>query len=161
MLIASLFAIIFCMSTKTHDTGCLVAYALNTFGDRWTMLIIRDMLMYGKRRYGDFLQAGEGIATNILAERLKHLESEGVLEKDRDPENRRSYVYSLTEKGLALAPILVEILQWSGRFAPPPDTRRKKLLKRAATDREALIEEFRAIASSAKDSGWIPDRDSR
>jgi len=149
------------MSTKTHDTGCLVAYALNTFGDRWTMLIIRDMMLYGRRRYGDFLQAGEGIATNILAERLKHLETAEVLEKERDPENRRSYVYSLTEKGLALAPILVEILQWSGHYAPPPDTRRKKLLKRAATDREALIREFRAIASHTDKSAWLPDPDRR
>lgn len=136
------------MNTKSHDTGCLVAYALNTFGDRWTMLIIRDMMLYGKRRYGDFLQGGEGIATNILAERLRHLEAEGILEKERDPENRRSFVYSLTEKGLALAPALVEIIRWSGRYAPL-NARRKKLVQRANSEREELIEEFRAIAGGA------------
>lgn len=132
---------------KLHDTGCLVAYALNTFGDRWTMLIIRDMMLYGKRRYNDFLQAGEGIATNILAEKLKHLEAENVLVKDRDPENRRSYVYSLTEKGQALAPILAEIIVWSGRYLPTEE-RRRKLIKRAKTDREALVREFQARAST-------------
>lgn len=126
---------------KIHDSGCLVAYALDTFGDRWTMLIIRDMMLYGKRRYSDFLQAGEGIATNILAEKLKHLEAQGVLVKERDPENRRSYVYSLTEKGQALAPILAEIIIWSGRYVPVEE-RRKKLIKRAKTDRDALVREF-------------------
>lgn len=128
---------------KTHDSGCLVAYALDTFGDRWTMLIIRDMMLYGKRRYSDFLQAGEGIATNILAEKLKHLEAQGVLVKERDPENRRSYVYSLTEKGQALAPILAEIIVWSGRYVPVEE-RRRTLIKRAKTDRQALVREFQA-----------------
>ena len=128
---------------KSHDSGCLVAYALDTFGDRWTMLIIRDMMLYGKRRYSDFLQAGEGIATNILAEKLKHLEAHGVLVKERDPVNRRSYVYSLTEKGQALAPILAEIIVWSGRYVPIEE-RRRKLIKRAKTDREALVREFQA-----------------
>lgn len=128
---------------KTHDSGCLVAYALDTFGDRWTMLIIRDMMLYGKRRYSDFLQAGEGIATNILAEKLKHLEAQGVLVKERDPENRRSYVYSLTEKGQALAPILAEIIVWSGRYVPVEE-RRRKLIKRAKTDRQTLVREFQS-----------------
>lgn len=100
---------------KKRQTGCPVAFGLDTFGDRWTLLVIREMMLRGKKTYSDFLEAEEGISTNILADRLKHLETEGVIEKLRDPENGRSFVYSLTEKGFDLAPVLLEIIAWSGK----------------------------------------------
>lgn len=128
-------------SVKKHDTQCLVAYALNAFGDRWSLLIIRDMMLYGKRRYRDFLESKEGIATNILADRLRHLEAAGILEKERDPENRRSFIYSLTKKGLELAPVLIEIIRWSGRYSPLNEFR-EDIIKRSVTDRDGVIREF-------------------
>lgn len=133
------------MSTqnKRHETGCPVAYGIDTFGDRWTLLVIRDMILNGKRTYGDFHQAGEGIATNILADRLKHLEAEDIVVKARDPENRRSYVYRLTEKGLALAPVIVEIIRWSGKYMTLDDAR-ASLVARIETDRDGLIDEIHA-----------------
>jgi len=131
---------------KKHDTQCLVAYALNAFGDRWSLLIVRDMMLYGKRRYRDFLQSKEGIATNILADRLRHLEAAGILEKERDPENRRSFIYSLTAKGLQLAPILIEVIRWGGRFAPLNEFR-EDFIERADTDRDELVRELQARAS--------------
>lgn len=134
-------------AVKKHDTQCLVAYALNAVGDRWSLLIIRDMMLYGKRRYRDFLNSKEGIATNILADRLRHLEAVGILEKERDPQNRRSFIYSLTEKGLQLAPVLIEIIRWSGRYAPL-NALRKDLITRADIDREELVREFQARASA-------------
>ena len=88
--------------TKKHLGGCPVAYGTDIFGDRWTLLVIRDMILHGKKRYGVLLDAEEKIATNILADRLKHLEAVGVVNKAQDPENRRSYIYSLTQKGLSL-----------------------------------------------------------
>lgn len=128
---------------KRHDTDCLVAYGLDTFGDRWSLLVLRDMMLYGKRRYGEFLASEEQIATNILATRLKHLECEGIITKERDPENGRSYVYSLTDKGVELAPVVLEIIRWSSRYnAAGP--RRKKLLERIETDRAGVLADIRA-----------------
>lgn len=133
---------------RKHQTGCPVAFGTDTFGDRWTLLVIRDMILHGKRTYGDFLQSGEQIATNILADRLKHLESEGIVAKARDPENRRSYVYRLTDKGLALAPVILEIIRWSGKHMAL-DKSRKALLARIETDREGLLAEIHARESGA------------
>ena len=104
------------MSKKTQKrtTGCPVAFGLDTFGDRWTLLIIREIMLRGKKTYSEFIEMDEAIATNILIDRLKHLEAEGIVIKTRDPDNRRSFVYTLTRKGRDLAPILLEIIIWSG-----------------------------------------------
>ncbi|MDP4795345.1 MAG: helix-turn-helix transcriptional regulator [Rhodospirillales bacterium] len=129
-------------STKKHSSGCLVAYGLDTFGDRWTLLILRDMVLYGMRRYGQFLSGEEKIATNILADRLKHLEQEGIVQRARDPENRRSYIYSLTDKGLDLVPMILEIIRWGGKYTPLTP-RRKKLVGRINDDCAGLLQEIR------------------
>ena len=99
---------------KKRQTGCPVAFGLDTFGDRWSLLIIREIMLTDKKTYSEFMEADEGIASNILIDRLKHLEAEGILEKSRDPDNRRSFIYSLTKKGRDLAPIIMEIIIWSG-----------------------------------------------
>lgn len=129
--------------TKKHLGGCPVAYGTDIFGDRWTLLIVRDMILHGKGRYSDFLNAEENIATNILADRLKHLEVEGVVDRVQDPENGRSYIYSLTQKGLALTPIILEIVRWSGSHLKM-NKARKELHKRIDTDRNGLIAEIYA-----------------
>lgn len=108
---------------KKRSSGCPVAFGLDTFGDRWSLLIIRDMMLNGKKTYGDFLDGEEAISTNILADRLKYLEAEGIVEKSRDPENRRSFIYSLTEKGRDLAPVVVEIIAWGGKYNDRPNAR--------------------------------------
>ncbi|MCA0873123.1 helix-turn-helix transcriptional regulator [Seohaeicola saemankumensis] len=107
-------------NSDKYNSGCPMAYALDIFGDRWSLLVIRDMAFKGACRYGDFLSGGEGISTNILAQRLKQLEAAGLISKDRDPENGRSFVYRLTDKGRDLAPVLVEIVLWSGRHNMAP-----------------------------------------
>ena len=102
---------------KKRDTGCPIAFALDTFGDRWSLLIIRDlMLKTGHETYGDFLGAGEAIATNILADRLKELEAAGIILKSPDPDNRRRNIYRLTEKGRDLAPIMAELICWGAKY---------------------------------------------
>lgn len=83
-----------------------------TAGDRWSLLIVRDLIFKGRTTYKDFLAGGEGIATNVLADRLRRLEAEGVIEKGRDAADARRLVYRLTAKGLALAPVLVEMIVW-------------------------------------------------
>lgn len=133
--------------TKKHTTGCPVAFGLDIFGDRWTLLIIRDMLLHGKRTYSDFLASDEKIATNILANRMKHLEDEGVVTRARDPENRRSFIYTLTDKGLGLTPVLLEIVRWSGDYLRL-NKYRQGLVQRIDNDRDGLIAEIYQRAQS-------------
>ena len=86
---------------------------LETFGDKWTLLIVRDLMFKGKSSYTEFLQSDEKISTNILADRLKKLEEHGVVEKNIASDNRSKLVYSLTCKGKDLLPIMLEITAWS------------------------------------------------
>jgi DNA-binding HxlR family transcriptional regulator len=122
---------------KKRQSGCPISFGLDTFGDRWSLVVIREMMMGGKTTYGEFLEADEGISTNILADRLKHLETEGIIEKSRDTENRRSFIYTLTEKGHDLAPIMLEIVLWSGAHDHRPIALRGPLEKTRA-DREGF-----------------------
>lgn len=115
--------------TKKRQSGCPVAFGLDTFGDRWSLLVIREIMLRGKTTYSEFMEAREGIASNILIDRLKHLEAEGILDKRRDPQNRRSFVYSLTEKGRDLVPIMLEIILWSGKHDQRPVANREILDK--------------------------------
>ncbi len=128
---------------KKRETGCPVTFGLDTFGDRWSLLIIRDIMLIGKRTYSEFLDADEGIASNILVARLKHLEAEGIVEKSRDPENRRAFIYELTKKGRDLAPILLEIIIWSGMHDDRSFALRG-VLKKIKKDREGFEASLRA-----------------
>ncbi len=111
--------------TKMRQSGCPVAFGLDTFGDRWSLLVVREIMLRGKTTYSDFQGIEEGIATNILADRLKHLAAEGIIAKHRDPDNRRSYIYSLTEKGRDLAKVMIEIILWSSRHDQRPQAMRE------------------------------------
>lgn len=94
---------------------CPLSYGLELFGDRWSLLIIRDIMFDGKRYYGEFLQSPEGISTNILADRLSLLEREGIISKRPDEHHKQKLVYSLTQKGRDLMPIITAIIVWSVR----------------------------------------------
>lgn len=91
---------------------CPISFAMSMLGDRWSLLIIRDMMLFGKRRYSEFLASGEGISTNILADRLKQMQHLDLVEKFSDPANRKASVYLLTDKGLRLFPVLLEVIRW-------------------------------------------------
>lgn len=127
---------------KKRHTGCPVAFALDTFGDRWSLLIIRDIVLKGSKTYGEFLGASEGIATNVLADRLKELESAHILVKSRDPNNHRRYFYRLTEKGIDLVPVILEMIQWSAKYDPQTKAR-KEVLSKIESDREGFLKEIR------------------
>jgi len=128
---------------KKRKSGCPVAFALDTFGDKWTLLVIRDIVMKGSKTYGEFLEGNEGIATNVLADRLKKLEAEGIVARARDPENHRKILYTLTEKGCDLVPVILEMILWSTKY-DPNTTARKEILKRIENDRDGFIDEIRA-----------------
>jgi DNA-binding HxlR family transcriptional regulator len=129
--------------SKKRRSGCPIAFGLDTFGDRWSLLIIREIMLRGKKTYSEFMAADEGISTNILIDRLKHLETEGIVEKQRDPENRRSFAYTLTKKGRDLAPIILEIVLWSGAHDHRPFALRD-VLKKIKEDREGFEAGLRA-----------------
>jgi len=133
---------------KKHVTHCAIAYALDIFGDRWSLLIVRDLLLRGNRTYGEFLESGEGIATNVLADRLKGLEASRIIVKAPDPDNGRRNLYKLTGKGLDLAPLVLEIIRWSARH-DPASSASKDTLARIESDRDGMISELR--------DGQLPD----
>jgi DNA-binding HxlR family transcriptional regulator len=132
-------------------SNCPVNFGLETFGDKWSLLIVRDIVFWGKKTYGDFLRSDERIATNILASRLAQLEREGILRKTPHSTDKRKDVYSLTEKGMELIPLLVEIVAWSGKLVEwqsvagggtPQQIRQVKRFA-ATKDKRKIIEEIR------------------
>ena len=96
-------------------SGCPVSISLERFGDRWSLLIIRDLMVRGFRTFKEFQESGEGIATNILADRLKKLEAAGIISSEVEETDGRRMNYRLTEKGIDLAPVMLELLIWGAR----------------------------------------------
>jgi DNA-binding HxlR family transcriptional regulator len=94
---------------------CPISYALEIFGDRWTLLVLRDLMLNSRRRYKELLACPEGIATNVLADRLKRLEQRGLISKARDPMDARQYLYDPTEASIELVPMLFEMIAWSAK----------------------------------------------
>lgn len=108
----------------TLRSHCPVNFGLEAFGDKWALLILRDIVFRGKRTYGEFLKSEEGFSTNILATRLAHLLETGILRREVDEADARKEIYSLTEKGLDLIPLLFEMVLWSAKHDPLSQARR-------------------------------------
>jgi len=121
---------------------CPVTFALDIIGDRWALLIIRDIIFFGKSNFGDFAKSPEGIATNILTDRLKRLEEQNIIVKDPDENNLSKYVYSLTDKGLDLLPIMVEMILFSEKH-DLETAASKSTLKRIRINKNKFIKELR------------------
>lgn len=136
-------------SRKCRHTGCPIAFTLDVLGDRWTLLIIRDLIFMGKRHYGEFLKSGEGIATNVLADRLGRLESEGIVSKQVDPKDQKKYLYRLTDKGEDLLPVLLEMILW-GATHDPKTAAPKVFIDRLKSDRDAVTKETLARLRAKK-----------
>ncbi|MEJ7872240.1 MAG: helix-turn-helix domain-containing protein [Rubrobacteraceae bacterium] len=99
-------------------SGCPINLSLEVFGDKWSLLIIRDMMFGGKRHYRELLRSEEGISSNILADRLRMLVEEGMITKAGDPTHKQKAIYSLTEKAIALVPVLAHLGAWGSRHLP-------------------------------------------
>lgn len=98
---------------QNFRSNCPISSALDIIGDKWSLLIIRDMMFSGKKTYSDFSNSSEKIATNILSNRLSMLEELGIIDKGKKEGNKKTNIYSLTQKGKELLPIILEIAQWS------------------------------------------------
>jgi DNA-binding HxlR family transcriptional regulator len=126
------------METGKRRSDCPLGISLDVFGDKWSLLIIRDMMFGNKCTYNDFLKSGEGIATNILASRLKGLEENGVIEKSEHPDSKAKILYKLTAKGIDLMPVIMEVYIWSEKYYEMP-TDLKATIKEAKKNKEEFI----------------------
>ncbi|MBO3758883.1 helix-turn-helix domain-containing protein [Ciceribacter sp. L1K22] len=104
---------------EEHRSGCPINLTLEVLGDRWSLIVIRDVMFGNRRHFREILRnSEEGIASNILADRLKRLVESGMLTREDDPSHRQKALYSLTEMSIALVPLLAEMGAWGRRFRP-------------------------------------------
>jgi DNA-binding HxlR family transcriptional regulator len=122
-------------------SGCPVSVCLEVFGDRWSLLIVRDLMVRGYRTFKEFYESGEGIASNVLATRLARLRAAGIIEAEAEPEDGRRINYRLTEKGIDLAPVLLELLLWGAQHEPTGAP--CELMAEMAKNREQVLAETR------------------
>jgi DNA-binding HxlR family transcriptional regulator len=123
-------------SKKRSD--CPISSSLDIWGDKWSLLIIRDLMDAKECTYGDFLKSPEGIATNILAARLQNLEENKLIEKLDHPDSKAKVLYKLTRKGIDLVPIMIEISLWAEKYFSIPEDR-KAMLKEVKKDKAGFI----------------------
>jgi DNA-binding HxlR family transcriptional regulator len=117
-------------------SGCPLNASVEILGDRWSLLIVRDMMLRGFRSYKEFLESYEGIATNILAERLQKLKAHGIITIKADPSDGRKLIYALTAKGIDLAPVLTEMVLWA---AAHEKTENPALVRQIKMDKEQFL----------------------
>lgn len=136
------------MATTKKRSECPISCSLDVWGDKWSLLIIRDLMMSKQCTYGDFLKSDEKIATNILAARLLMLEENGVISKLNHPDSKAKVLYKLTLKGIDLLPLMIEINLWSDKyFKLPPD--RKAILEEIKKDKEGFIKKTKSELKKA------------
>jgi len=123
-----------------YRSDCPISCTLDVIGDKWSLLIIRDVMLRGKMSYSEFLNSEEGIATNILVSRLATLEEEGILVKEVSPVNKSKYIYSLTQKGADLMPIIIELMDWGAKYNK--NCPRRELGQKIKKDKAAVIREL-------------------
>lgn len=136
---------------KRARSNCPVNFALESFGDNWSLLIVRDIVFWGKRTFKDFLESKEGIASNILSSRLSHLVKRDILTKEVDPRDKRVSIYRLTEKGLDLIPMLLEMSGWASRH-DPKTTAPKDFVEHVYANREPM---FKLIRETVRNGGSL------
>lgn len=126
------------MDKSKKRSDCPISCSLDLFGDKWSLLIIRDLMFFNKSTYGELLKSAEGIATNILAARLQALEENKLIVKLDHPDSKAKVLYKLTQKSIDLLPIIVEIQLWAEKyFDIPADL--KAFIKEAKKGKEEFI----------------------
>jgi DNA-binding HxlR family transcriptional regulator len=135
---------LFFMKALKQRSTCPVSTSLDVLGDKWTLLILRDMVFAGKSTYGQFLQSAEKMATNILADRLAVLEAHGLLTKAVAADKKSKFTYRLTEKGVATIPIIVELVRWGATHCPTIVD--PSLLAELQGGKDAAVEKYQQLA---------------
>ncbi len=134
---------------KKRRSNCPISYALDLIGDKWSLLILRDIIFFDKKHYHEFMESTEGISTNILADRLQKLECVGLIYKSQNEENLKKFIYGPTSKGLELVPTLIEMVLWSAKHDPetgaPPS-----VIREIKKDKTGYIKNIHAKFKSRK-----------
>lgn len=136
------------MKNIPERSSCPISTALDIFGDKWSLLIIRDILFEHKSSYKDFIEANEGISTNILADRLNALEAYGLIKKKRKESGRSKHIYLPTQQSIALIPVLTELILWGNKYYPNTNTHPESLLADLKADKANTIEHYGKKISS-------------
>jgi DNA-binding HxlR family transcriptional regulator len=123
-------------SKAKRRSECPLNASVEMLGDRWSLLIVRDMMLRGFRTYKEFMECYEGIATNILADRLRKLVANGIITAEPNPSDGRKLIYLLTAKGIDLAPVLTEMVLWAGGHE---DTGNQALVRLMRADKEKFL----------------------
>ncbi|WP_462151927.1 winged helix-turn-helix transcriptional regulator [Pseudoalteromonas xiamenensis] len=126
----------------TRRSDCPISNVLDLVGDKWSLLILRDLLFFNKKSYLDLQNSDEKVASNILSNRLEKLEQEGLIAKQQDEKDKRKKIYTLTGKGVDMLPILLDMILWSAKYSPDTNIP-VTLVNRARDDRDGLLEELR------------------
>ena len=134
---------------------CPIRFGLGVFGDHWSLLIIRDMLFRGFTRFQDFLDAGEGISTNVLSNRLSRLEAQQIVSRRKDPANGRQVLYELTDKGKDLLPVMLSVIGWAEKYDPETHIS-IEMGERIRTDFTKVRYEMLAAIEHSKSSPVMP-----
>ncbi len=134
------------ISSIDRRSECPIAFGLDLFGDKWTLLVLRDILFYGKTRFRDFATR-EGISTNILADRLARLEKFGLITKEQDKNLKNQNIYHITDKGASLAPVLLEMAIWGLRHDELTPVSRT-FIERLTSEREKVLSEIGAAVQA-------------
>ncbi|GGN13478.1 hypothetical protein GCM10010967_57060 [Dyadobacter beijingensis] len=127
------------MKENNRRSGCPVSSSLDIWGDKWSLLIVRDLMYSKERTYGELLRSEEKIATNILASRLSTLEAAGIISKLEHPESKAKVLYRLTDKGIDLLPVMIEIYLWGDKYFELSETH-KAFLAEVKKDKAAFLE---------------------
>ncbi|MCW3168873.1 helix-turn-helix transcriptional regulator [Chryseobacterium sp. 09-1422] len=128
------------MPSSKKRSDCPISSSLDVWGDKWSLLIVRDLMFKKQSTYGEFLKSDEKIATNILASRLLMLEENGIISKQDHPDSKAKVLYKLTEKGINLLPLLIEINLWAEKYSEIPESQ-KMILTAVKKDKVGFIEE--------------------
>lgn len=127
------------MKMRSH---CPINYALEHFGDKWSLLVIRDLMFKGKRHYNEFFESGEKVSTSVLGDRLKQLEESEIISKGQDTVKKSRIKYSLTQKGIDMLPLMVDMISWSGDYDKKTEAG-NVFLAQAKDGRDFLLDSIR------------------
>ncbi|EST52585.1 HxlR family transcriptional regulator [Brevibacillus panacihumi W25] len=137
------------MKREENKSDCPINFTVEIFGDTWSLLIIRDMIALGKKTFSEFLELEERIGPSVLTDRLAHLEAKGVITKKQSETDKRKFIYSITEKGLDLIPIVYEMALWGSKHSPNP-VAPDAWFKAMKHDKEQVLRLYReAVASGS------------
>jgi len=135
------------MADTKKRSDCPISSSLDIWGDKWSLLIVRDLIFSMQCTYGDFLKSEEKIATNILATRLQMLELNGIVTKLNHPDSKAKVLYQLTQKGIDLLPIMIEIHLWADKYSTiPPE--RNEIIKELKNNKEAFLKSYAKLLKS-------------